>query len=87
LSATQQLRLPGHWLEASVYAYKWSGVLATEAFKRFEKDWVFNAQTGKAFRENVFAPGDSRSLMESLETFLGRPLGADLFQPPSNPPA
>lgn len=65
--------------EASVYAYKWSGVLATEAFKRFEKEWVFNARTGKAFRESVFAPGDSRSLMASLEVFLERPLAADLF--------
>ncbi|RLU09862.1 oligopeptidase A [Pseudomonas prosekii] len=65
--------------EASVYAYKWSGVLASEAFKRFDKHWVFNAQTGRAFREAVFAPGDARSLMVSLEEFLGRPLAGDLF--------
>lgn len=63
---------------ASVYAYKWSGVLASEAFKRFENDWVFNAQTGRAFREAVLAPGDSRSLLISLEAFLGRSL-TDLF--------
>ncbi|HJR27111.1 MAG TPA: M3 family metallopeptidase [Pseudomonas sp.] len=64
---------------ASVYAYNWSDVLAAEAFKRFERDWVFNAQTGKAFREAVFSPGDSRSLLSSLEVFLERPLAEDLF--------
>lgn len=64
---------------ASVYAYNWSDVLAAEAFKRFERDWVFNAQTGKAFREAVFSPGDSRSLLSSLEAFLERPLAEDLF--------
>ena len=64
---------------ASVYAYKWSGVLASEAFKRFQQDWVFNAQTGKAFREVFFSPGDSHSLLTALETFLGRPIADDLF--------
>lgn len=65
---------------ASVYAYKWSGVLATEAFKRFQQEWVFNAQTGRALRETCFAPGDSRSLRASLEAFLGRPITDDLFK-------
>ncbi|VVN01057.1 M3 family metallopeptidase [Pseudomonas fluorescens] len=65
--------------EASVYAYKWSGVLAGEAFKRFQQDWVFNASTGKEFRETVFAPGGSQSLLQSLEAFLKQPLPPDLF--------
>ena len=42
--------------EASVYAYEWSGVLATEAFKRFEEDGVFNPQTGRAFSRGVLCP-------------------------------
>ncbi len=65
--------------EASVYAYKWSGVLATEAFKRFQRDGVFHVATGKAFREAVFTPGDSRSLLTSLEVFLERPIDQNLF--------
>lgn len=65
--------------EASVYAYKWSGVLATEAFKRFQQDGVFHVATGKAFREAVFTPGDSRSLLTSLEVFLERPIDQNLF--------
>jgi oligopeptidase A len=64
---------------ASVYAYTWSGVLAIEAFKRFRQDWVFNAQTGRAFREAFFSPGDSRSLLTALEAFLERPIADDLF--------
>ena len=64
---------------ASVYAYTWSGVLAIEAFKRFRQDWVFNAQTGRAFREAFFSPGDSRSLLTALEAFLQRPIAEDLF--------
>ncbi|MCP1442383.1 oligopeptidase A [Pseudomonas sp. GGS8] len=64
---------------ASVYAYNWSDVLATEAFKRFERDWVFNIQTGKAVREAIFSPGDSHSLLLSLAAFLERPLAEDLF--------
>ncbi|MHC8384455.1 M3 family metallopeptidase [Pseudomonas sp. LB3P14] len=64
---------------ASVYAYTWSIVLATEAFKRFRQDWVFNAQTGRAFREAFFSPGDSRSLLTALEVFLERPIAEDLF--------
>ncbi|MHC8389457.1 M3 family metallopeptidase [Pseudomonas sp. MDT2-39-1] len=64
---------------ASVYAYKWSGVLATEAFKRFQHEWVFNPQTGRAFREAFFSPGDSRSLLVALEEFLGRPIADNFF--------
>ena len=65
--------------EASVYAYKWSGVLATEAFKRFQRDGVFHVATGKAFREAVFTPGDARSLLTSLEVFLERSIDQDVF--------
>lgn len=69
--------------EASVYAYKWSGVLASEAFTRFQQDGVFNVQTGMAFREAFFSPGDSRSLLDSLEAFIERPVTAGFFPPPS----
>ncbi|MFJ2466069.1 M3 family metallopeptidase [Pseudomonas sp. NPDC087615] len=65
--------------EASVYAYKWSGVLATEVFKRFQRDWVFDAQTGRDFREAFFSPGDSRSLLSAAQAFLGEPVNAQFF--------
>lgn len=64
---------------ASVYAYKWSGVLASEVFKRFQRDGVFAPQTGRDFREAFFAPGDSRSLLKAAHGFLGEPVTAQLF--------
>lgn len=56
-----------------LYSYRWSEVLAQAAFKRFEREGVFNKEVGRAFREHVMAPGDSRNLLESLQLFLGAP--------------
>ncbi|HWH88771.1 MAG TPA: M3 family metallopeptidase [Pseudomonas sp.] len=65
--------------DASVYAYKWSGVLATRVFRRFQRDGVFNPQAGRDFREAFFAPGDSRSLLRAAQAFLGEPFNPQLF--------
>ena len=65
--------------EASVYAYKWSGVLASEVFTRFQRDGAFAPQAGRDFREAFFSPGDSRSFLSALEAFLGRPVNERLF--------
>ena len=67
--------------EASVYAYKWSGVMASEAFKRFEREGVFNAQTGRDLREILFS-GDTQSLPAALQAFLGQPIDPQLFAAP-----
>lgn len=64
--------------EASVYAYKWSGVLASEAFKRFEREGVFNPRTGRDLRETLLS-GDMKSLAEALQAFLGQPINPELF--------
>ncbi|PWB37189.1 oligopeptidase A [Pseudomonas sp. NDM] len=64
--------------EASVYAYKWSGVLASEAFKRFERAGVFNPRTGRDLRETLLS-GDMKSLPEALQAFLGQPINPELF--------
>ncbi|MFW6754490.1 M3 family metallopeptidase [Pseudomonas glycinae] len=60
--------------DASVYAYVWSNMLAQEAFKRFSRDWVFNAQTGREFRATFFTPGAGRPLLDAVEAFIGRPV-------------
>ncbi|VEF06474.1 oligopeptidase A [Pseudomonas fluorescens] len=67
--------------EAMVYAYLWSGVLATEVFKRFEQDWVFNPKTGREFREIFFSPGDAQSLLSKVQAFLGHPADALFARP------
>jgi oligopeptidase A len=64
--------------EASLYAYKWSGVLASEAFKRFDREGVFNEKTGRDLRETLFS-GDMTSLPEALQAFLGQPINPELF--------
>ncbi|MBK5526497.1 oligopeptidase A [Pseudomonas sp. TH06] len=70
--------------EASVYAYKWSGVLASAVFTRFQRDGVFDPQTGRDFREAFFAPGDSRSMLSALAAFLGRPVNPGLLASPTD---
>jgi oligopeptidase A len=68
--------------QAMVYAYLWSRLLASEVFKRFEQDWVFNPTTGREFRETFFTPGDAHSLLGAAQTFLGRPI--ELSSPAPN---
>ncbi|WP_339530368.1 M3 family metallopeptidase [Pseudomonas mucidolens] len=65
---------------ARVYSYKWSYVLASAAFEKFLSKGVFDPATGRAFREAFFARGDARSLMQSLEVFLGAPYTARLMR-------
>ncbi|AZE53381.1 Oligopeptidase A [Pseudomonas synxantha] len=56
---------------AKMYSYMWSGVLARKAFERFERDGLFNPQTGKAFRDLFITEGDTRTLLSSLALFRG----------------
>ncbi|WP_458128824.1 M3 family metallopeptidase [Pseudomonas sp. Z2-11] len=55
---------------ARVYAYSWSKVLAESVFQRFQRDGIFKATTGRALREHIFGPGNSRPLSESISAFL-----------------
>lgn len=56
---------------ARLYAYAWSRELAKTVFQRFQRDGLFNRETGRALRETIFGPGDSRPLSESIAAFLG----------------
>jgi oligopeptidase A len=58
---------------ARIYAYAWSKALAITAFQRFEQEGLFNGTTGRALRETIFGPGDSRPLAESVAAFAGMP--------------
>ena len=57
---------------AGYYSYKWSETLSTDAFLRFKKDGLFNAETGAAYRKEILEPGDSKPAAEIYRNFMGR---------------
>ncbi len=72
------LRKFGHLFSGAVayasgyYSYKWSEVLDADAFTRFQKEGIFNEETGMDFRKKILAVGNSRPVDESYRQFMGR---------------
>lgn len=57
---------------AGYYSYKWAEVLSADAFSKFEEEGIFNAETGKHFRDTVLANGGARPAAELFAAFRGR---------------
>ena len=57
---------------SAYYSYIWSETLEADAFSRFEREGVLNADTGRAFLECVLAQGDRRDPEELFRDFMGR---------------
>ncbi len=61
--------------DAGYYGYAWADAIAADLATVFEESpkRYFDAEAGRRLRDEIYAPGDSRDVNESIEKFLGRP--------------
>lgn len=57
---------------AGYYSYKWAEVLSADAFSKFQKEGIFNRQTGEKFLRTVLEQGGARDPMDLFVEFMGR---------------
>ncbi|MFK0085714.1 M3 family metallopeptidase [Pseudomonas sp. NPDC090755] len=58
--------------DVGYYCYLWAEANAIEVFAQFRANGVFNPRLGQAMRQELLAPGASRSMSVSMQAFLDR---------------
>ena len=73
----------GHLMgyDAGYYGYAWADAIAADMATIFEQspNGYFDSATGRRLRDEIYAPGDSRDVNESIEKFLGRKRSLEPF--------
>lgn len=57
---------------AGYYGYKWSEVLATDAFSLFKENGIYDKETAMAFRKHILEKGDLEDPILLYRAFKGR---------------
>src|SRR6516165_5088626 len=67
--------------DAGYYGYAWADAIAADMATVFEKakDGYLDKQAGMKLRHEIYEPGDSRNVNESIEKFLGRKQSIEPF--------
>lgn len=67
--------------DAAYYGYGWADAIAADLATKFEssRDGYFDTEVGQQLRKEIYEPGNSRDVNESIKKFLGRPQSIEPF--------